>query len=95
MRPRWRREGALSNGEEGEALGVLSTLAAAWSEVLPTTAVREMALRLLRVLALRAADALQLSAALQWVGGRPRAASLVTRDDRLAIAAEREGFTVF
>jgi uncharacterized protein len=91
---RQRRDGGLTDADEREALGVLTTLADVWSEVLPTSAVRQTALRLLRVHALRAADALQLSAAMQWVSGNPRAASIVTRDERLATAADREGFTV-
>ncbi|MFC1791802.1 hypothetical protein ACFL0I_04985 [Gemmatimonadota bacterium] len=54
---------------------------------------QERAVRLLRVHALRAADALQLSAALVWAGS-PRGAELVTYDERLALAARLEGFRV-
>jgi predicted nucleic acid-binding protein len=43
---------------------------------------------------LRAADALQLAAALVWMGGAPNGAELVTRDTRLAHAARKEGFAV-
>jgi hypothetical protein len=56
--------------------------------------VKEVALRLLRVHALRAADALQLAAALVWADGAPRGLVLHTFDRRLATAAEREGFEV-
>ncbi len=52
------------------------------------------ATRLLRVHPLRAADALQLGAALLWAGRAPRGAVLHTLDRRLATAARREGFTV-
>lgn len=41
---------------------------------------------------LRAADALQLAAALAAAENNPSALSIVTLDDRLAEAAEREGF---
>lgn len=55
--------------------------------------VRRHAMRLLRVHPLRAADALQLGAALVW-SGSPAAGALHTLDDRLACAARIEGFEV-
>jgi hypothetical protein len=55
---------------------------------------KEVSCRLLRVHALRAADALQLAAALAWADGAPRGSILYTFDRRLAVAAEREGFRV-
>jgi predicted nucleic acid-binding protein len=57
-------------------------------------AVKAMSRRLLRVHALRAADALQLAAAVIWAAGQPQGKTLHTLDDRLAIAARREGFEV-
>jgi hypothetical protein len=56
--------------------------------------VKSIAIRLLRVHALRAADALQLAAALVWADGVPSGSVLHTHDRRLATAAEREGFEV-
>jgi uncharacterized protein len=56
--------------------------------------VKSQAQRLLRLHALRAADALQLAAALEWSGGRPAGRTVHTFDTRLAAAARREGFTV-
>jgi predicted nucleic acid-binding protein len=53
-----------------------------------------MATRLLRVHPLRAADALQLAAAIIAAEDDPRSLPFVTLDDRLALAAEREGFPV-
>jgi predicted nucleic acid-binding protein len=91
---RRRRDGVLTDDDERVALNLLATLAEAWTEVLPTEAVREGALRLVRIHPLGAADALQLSAGLAWVTGRARHAIFVTRDERQARAAEREGFTV-
>jgi predicted nucleic acid-binding protein len=49
---------------------------------------------LLRVHPLRAADALQLAAAIIAADSEPRSLAFVTLDDRLARAAEREGFPV-
>jgi predicted nucleic acid-binding protein len=77
-----------------EAAERLRRLAVAWQEVLPVDPVRTTAQRLLRVHPLRAADALQLAAAV--VASEHDAASLpfVCLDDRLAEAAAREGFPV-
>jgi len=55
---------------------------------------RDAARRLLRVHDLRAADALQLAAALAAAEGRPMTLTLLCLDDRLGAAAEREGFPV-
>ena len=48
--------------------------------------------RVLRVHPLRAADALQLAAALEWSGGAA-SGMFITYDERLRDAASREGFT--
>jgi predicted nucleic acid-binding protein len=50
--------------------------------------------RLLRTHALRAADALQLGAALVWTEGRPEGFHFHTFDQRLPTAALKEGFTL-
>lgn len=67
-------------------------LARGWNEVLASEQVREHARRLLRTHPLRAADALQLAAALTWAQGRPRGHTLCTFDARLAEATRKEGF---
>jgi len=56
--------------------------------------VRLRARRLLEVHALRAADALHLAAALVATEERPSVLDFVTFDERLAEAAEREGFSI-
>jgi hypothetical protein len=43
---------------------------------------------------LRAADALQLGAALEWCAGAPGGRIVHTFDGRLALAAELQGFRV-
>ena len=73
------------------ALGRLAEFAAAWHEVQPVAPVRQIAIRLLRA-RLRAADSLQPAAALVAAEGEPATMAFVTLDDRLAIAADREGF---
>jgi len=90
---RLRREERISIREEERVRAAVSSLRAAWVEVLPSEEVRERAMRLLRVHPLKAADALQLAAALVWAGS-PRSAELVTLDERLALAARLEGFKV-
>ena len=72
----------------------LGLLAAAWLEIEPLEQVRKRAMRLLRIHRLRAADALQLAAALTAADEDPKRLDLVSSDDRLLQAARREGFTV-
>ncbi len=70
----------------------LDALREAWSEVAPSDEVRERASGLLLRHPLRAADSLQLGAALTWAGGRPRRHGFMSLDDRLSAAARGEGF---
>ena len=72
----------------------LAALAKSWHEIEPSVSVRETAQRLLRAHDLRAADSLQLAAAFRASEGHPSTLEFVTLDDRLALAAEREGFEV-
>lgn len=91
---RREREGFLPAELAREALERLGALGASWIEVEPGEQVRSIAQRLLRVHPLRAADALQLAAALVAAEGRPESLSLLSLDERLAEAARREGFSV-
>jgi predicted nucleic acid-binding protein len=91
---RKEREGGLSRAQVGQALARLEAMALAWTEVEALHLVRERAERLLGAHPLRAADALQLAAALVLVEERPRGWFFVTCDDRLGQAGEAEGFTV-
>ena len=72
----------------------LGLLAASWVEIEPLEQVRRRAIRLLRLHPLRAADALQLAAALTAAGEDPQRLDVVSNDDRLSAAARREGFRV-
>lgn len=90
---RREREAALSLKDAAIALERLKALAAAWSEVVASEAVRSAALRLLRVHPLRAADSLQLAAAVVASEGNAGELPFVCLDDRLAQAAAREGFS--
>jgi uncharacterized protein len=88
---RLRREGAIDTAAESAVLAVLRELGDEWAEVLPVEHVRSTAYRLLRTHPLRAADALQLAAALAW-SAHPHGDAFVTFDERLAAAAALEGF---
>lgn len=77
-----------------EAFGRLKEFAASWQEIDPSDELRETATRLLRVHPLRAADALQLAAAFVAASGRPSSLEFVALDERLATAAQKEGFSI-
>jgi predicted nucleic acid-binding protein len=91
---RRERQGNDDAKDISTALQRLAGLSAAWEEVQPAARLRQTAERLLRVHPLRAADALQLAAAIAAADGDPRSLPFVTLDARLARAAEREGFPV-
>ncbi len=91
---RQHREKRLTTQELERAVTRLDTLAEYWTEIDALAAVRERAERLLRGHPLRAADALQLAAALIACRDHPKHLALVAGDEILVRAAEREGFTV-
>ena len=91
---RLAREKSLDASGTDHAQRRLTVLAERWQEVHPTSAIRTIALRLLRTHALRAGDALQLAAAIVASDGTPSRLPFVCLDDRLRAAAEREGYTV-
>jgi predicted nucleic acid-binding protein len=91
---RLERDGDLDLAASANALEVLAELQLGWTEIEPSERLRAQAMRLLRVHGLRAADSLQLAAALVAAEQDPRSMPMVTLDERLATAARREGFTV-
>lgn len=88
------RDGSLDGAGARLARERLTALAAAWHEVPASPLVRTLALRLLRTHPLRAADSLQLAAALSLLQGGARALSFLSADARLAEAADVEGLDV-
>jgi predicted nucleic acid-binding protein len=88
---RRRRENILEAPALARALERLQRLAEDLDVVAPTLVVREAAGRALAAHPLRAADALQLAAALVWSDGAT-GEPFVCLDDRLRDAASREGF---
>jgi uncharacterized protein len=91
---RREREKQLNSDEVEAALAAARRLAEQWHEIVPSAAVRRTAERLLRVHPIRAADSLQLAAALIAADHDPTTLEMVCLDARLATAARREGFTV-
>ena len=88
------RDGSLDRAEVALAVHKLAVLEAQWAEAVPTYRLRESARRLVRVHDVRAADALQLAAAIDVSRPDEQSVPFVTLDARLALAATREGFAV-
>ena len=91
---RLRREGHLSDSAFRVSRERLSALLSSSKEILPTEAFRKIALLQVERFPLRAADALQLAAALVWRGEHPRGRWFICDDRRLAAAAVDAGFEV-
>jgi len=88
------REGLLAERDANTAEARVEELIEISHLVVNVETVKSQARRLLRLHALRAADAMQLGAALEWASGRPTGRSFVTLDAQLGRAAAREGFRV-
>lgn len=91
---RLEREWPSAGGAVEQALKRLDALGRIWHEVQPVEQVRRLSRRLLRVHHLRAADALQLAAAIAASRDHPPDLPLVSLDKRLLDAARREGFPI-
>jgi len=91
---RLERDNSLTADEVSTALLNARRLFESWHEIVPSDAVRRTAERLLRAHPLRAADSLQLAAALIAADHDPSTLEIVCLDARLATAARREGFSV-
>jgi uncharacterized protein len=85
------RQGELSPVERRHALARLRQLAGVWDEITSVEVVRRRALAVLARHELRAADAVQLGAALAIADERGEPLGFVCLDARLADAADREG----
>jgi len=92
----WQRSrmGKVAPNAVAKALAKIDGMSTAWTEISDVEAVRDRAERVLRRHELRAADALQLGAALVLTNDRPKGRDFVTADGALARAAMIEGFRV-
>jgi predicted nucleic acid-binding protein len=91
---RKRREKPERMGLWNRAIRDVYGMASRWIEISDAAATRLHAERIVMEHPLRAADALQLGAALVAADGDPQSLELVTLDRRLAEAAQREGFPI-
>jgi predicted nucleic acid-binding protein len=89
---RLERQGDVTPAEAAAAFSELQTMKHSWHRVPATEDLQNIAIRLLRVHPLRAADALQLAAAVVASDRRPATLEFVCLDSRLNEAASREGF---
>lgn len=92
---RRERDGSITMSEAAVASRKLAMLESRWLEIAPSDELRDVACRVVRVHDLRAADALQLAAAAAASGDQDDPLAFVTLDERLALAAGREGFPVY
>jgi hypothetical protein len=91
---RLAREKYLTKDGLAQTLRRLAAMRQRWNEIQATDEVRDHAEKLVGIHKLRAADALQLSAAHVWSNQHCRGRHFVSFDGRLADAAEMDGFTV-
>jgi predicted nucleic acid-binding protein len=91
---RFGREGVPAVTGLRHAIEALEAISRTWLEINPSERVRDLAIRVLSVHPLRAADSLQLAAALLWAGHSPRGRGFACLDRKLREAASAEGFIV-
>lgn len=91
---RTRRDGRTDAEGESNARSILDLLTETWFEIEPSLELRLLASLVSRDYPLKAADALQLAAALRWCEGDTEGSSFVYLDDQLRRAASEEGFDV-
>ena len=92
---RLKRENRLDGKGEEEARAALDRLANNWVERRPTDDTRFLAMLVSKYHPLKAADALQIAAALRWCEVNTGGTGFVCLDDRLRKAAQDEEFDVF
>jgi predicted nucleic acid-binding protein len=86
------RTGHLMPSEHTSAGQGLEQLRRGWRELQPTDQLRAEAEMLLDRFPLKAADTLQLAAALTWASGKPRTHVFISGDAQLLQAARQLGF---
>jgi len=91
---RKRRESRIPGHAMETAYLRLAAFQRRWSEIEPELSLRDNATRLLQAHDLRAADALQLAAALVAAEGAPHTLDFACLDTRLSMAAQGEGFRI-
>jgi len=91
---RMHRDGILSPAAYQATVQRLAAMLASWRQVPPDDRVRETALHQVERFPLKAADALQLAAALVWSRHKPQGRLFICNDTSLGNAARAAGFEV-
>jgi len=91
---RLHRQGLFSTPQLKQSEAAIEYLRQRWHEIQPLIELQQEAERILHLHALRAADALQLAAALIWCHQRPRGHHFISADSHLLRAADRESFAI-
>jgi predicted nucleic acid-binding protein len=89
------RIGQLDTNGWGRALKLGRALDEAWFVIKPTEALRTRAVDIVKRYDLRAADALQLAAAVEWCEAAPRGRKFLSVDKKLREAATLIGFDAY
>ena len=89
---RLARMGQLSGTDQVEAQVRFERLRGGWKEVGPSPDLRDRAEHLVDRFPLKAADALQLAAAMACCSGRPAGRAFISGDTQLLVAARQLGF---
>ena len=82
----------LSSSDWAQSQRLAADLAEAWFVIQPSDTLRAKAIRLVDRHDLRAADALQLAAALEWCEDAPQGNVFLAADEKLRAAAVLSGF---
>jgi predicted nucleic acid-binding protein len=91
---RLHRDKVITDSGKQESIARLEALSEAWREIPAGDRLRELAIELLGVHSLKAADGLQLAASLIWCEERPARRNFVCSDRALQRAARSVGFFV-
>jgi predicted nucleic acid-binding protein len=89
---RLQRMNQLNTRDWAKAVELAEELAGWWSVIQPSNALRTTSIQLVGRYDLRAADALQLAAAVEWCEFAPEGRIFLTADQKLREAAELSGF---
>jgi predicted nucleic acid-binding protein len=84
--------GQLPPNEHVQAQVRLDEMRRVWREIDPSETLREQAERLVDRFPLKAADALQLAAAMTWCGGRTKGRAFISGNSQLLEAVRQLGY---
>ncbi len=91
---RIERENKITTTQRLKAEKRLEVIEKVWSEISPNARVKELARTFPALYKMKAADSLQLAAALVWCKEQPKNKDFVSGDEHLIKVAETVGFTV-